>query len=95
MTAPAPPRATGGNAKSVGGPGADAVTLGEGSDQFTWTTGDGSDHVDADGGTDTVLFDNGTDEFGGLVALLPHTDQFKLSGGNAETRAQPGEVVLP
>ena len=34
--------------------------MGDGSDQFTWNSGDGSDHVDGDAGKDALLV-NGTD----------------------------------
>jgi hypothetical protein len=44
-----------GNDKDTGGAGDDVVHLGADSDQFTWNAGDGSDRVDGDGGTDTLL----------------------------------------
>jgi Ca2+-binding RTX toxin-like protein len=49
-----------GNDRSTGGRGDDTVGLGDDSDQFTWSPGDGDDHVDGDSGTDTLIF-NGSD----------------------------------
>src|SRR4051794_1874766 len=46
--------------RSTGGGGDDTVSLGNDSDQFTWSPRDGNDHVDGDAGTDTLIF-NGSD----------------------------------
>jgi Ca2+-binding RTX toxin-like protein len=46
--------------RMTGGRGDDDVSMGEDSDEFTWNPGDGNDHVDGDGGKDTLVF-NGAD----------------------------------
>src|ERR1051326_3416202 len=45
-----------GNDVITGGRGADTAQLGAGDDTFVWNPGDGSDFVEGQGGTDTLLF---------------------------------------
>jgi Ca2+-binding RTX toxin-like protein len=45
-----------GNDTVVGGRGADTAFLGNGNDTFTWNPGDGSDVVEGQAGTDTLVF---------------------------------------
>lgn len=40
----------------IGGPGADQIFGGDGDDQIIWNPGDGSDVVEGEGGTDTLIF---------------------------------------
>ncbi len=44
----------------TGGPGTDIAFLGAGDDRFIWNPGDGSDSIDGQDGTDTLVF-NGSD----------------------------------
>ncbi len=49
--------AASGNDLITGGRGNDVAQLGDGNDRFIWNPGDGSDVVDGQGGTDTLVFD--------------------------------------
>ena len=55
-----------------GGPGDDLVSMGADADEFTLNTGDGSDHLDGDGGKDTLLF-NGFQTFGNFTQFVSVT----------------------
>jgi RTX calcium-binding nonapeptide repeat (4 copies) len=46
-----------GNDSVIGGKGNDTADLGEGNDTFGWSPGDGSDTIEGQRGTDTMLFD--------------------------------------
>jgi len=46
-----------GNDRIIGARGADLARLGGGDDTFVWNPGDGSDTVEGDAGTDTLVFD--------------------------------------
>ena len=42
----------------TGGKGADTAFMGDGNDTFVWNNGDGSDIVEGDAGTDTMVFNS-------------------------------------
>jgi hypothetical protein len=74
-----------GNDFVSGGRGADTAYLGDGNDTFRWDPGEGSDVIEGQGGTDTMLFN------GAAVA-----DSVTMSANNGRLTffRQPGTVTM-
>src|SRR5947207_2771646 len=69
----------------IGGRGNDTALLGNGNDIFTWNPGDGSDIVEGQAGTDTLVF-NG--------ASIAENFDISANGQRARLSRNVGNVVM-
>lgn len=76
----------------IGGVGNDQLSGGSGDDQFTWSPGDGSDFVDGDAGTDTLLFNGSTANE--IVNLSSDASHLRLTRDIADVSMTVGGLEL-